>query len=409
MRPDVKPYEGDADGGMKAMTAIVKLAPGRHKRIKAGHPWVYSNEISRADLPDGLEPGALVTIVGDNGEAYGTAIYNPHSLLAARIVDRDGGGELDVEFLTGRLRRALDIRERLFDAPYYRLVHAEADGLPGLIIDRYGDAAAVQFNSAGMDRRRDAVLAALDEIIEVKTIVLRNDGAGRALEGLTREVTTVRGDGAATIWLRENGADFATSLESGQKTGWFFDQRDSRAFLARLAKGARVADVYAYGGGFGIQALCAGASSAILIDSSQRALDGAAESAQRNNVAQNCQFVKADAFKEMQRQPEGEYDIVIADPPAFVKSRKDLRAGCRAYRKMTRLAARLVAPGGILFVASCSHNVAPDLFGECVRKGLADARRSGRILRQAGASADHPIHPHLPESAYLKSLTLLLD
>ena len=391
------------------MTAIVKLAPGQHKRIKAGHPWVYSNEIARRHLPDGLEPGALVTIVGDNGEVYGTAIYNPHSLLAARLIDRAGDSELDAEFLTGRLRRALDLRERLFDAPYYRLVHAEADGLPGLIVDRYGDAAAVQLNSAGMDRRRDAVLAALDNIVELQTIVLRNDSAGRALEGLPREVTTIRGDGAATVWLRENGAWFAASLEAGQKTGWFFDQRDSRAFLAKLAKGARVADFYAYGGGFGIQAMCAGASSAVLIDRSQRALDQAAESARRNNVAEGCQLVKADAFEEMQRQAAQQYGIVVADPPAFVKSRKDLRAGCRAYRKMTRLAARLVAPGGILFVASCSYNVSLDLFGECVRKGLADARRPGRILRQAGAGADHPVHPHLPESAYLKSLTLLLD
>jgi 23S rRNA (cytosine1962-C5)-methyltransferase len=211
--------------------------------------------------------------------------------------------------------------------------------------------------------------------------------------------------------LRENGAWFAANLETGQKTGWFFDQRDSRAFLAKLAKGARVADFYAYGGGFGIQALCAGASSAALIDRSQRALDGAAESARRNGVAAGCEFVKADAFEEMQRQCDAarHYDIVVADPPAFVKSRKDIRAGSRAYRKMTRLAARLVAPGGILFVASCSHNVTPGLFGECVAKGLVDARRSGRILRQAGAGTDHPVHPHLPETAYLKSLTLLLD
>ena len=393
------------------MAPIVTLLPGRHKRLKSGHPWVYSNEIARRRLPDGLESGALVTITGDNGEVYGTAMYNPHALLAARIVDRRGDAVLDGEFLTGHLRRALALRERLFDTPYYRLVHAEADGLPGLIIDRYGDAAAVQFNSAGMDRRRDAVLAALDGVVALDTIVVRNDGAGRALEGLAREVSTFRGDGAASVWLREGGAWFVANLEAGQKTGWFFDQRDSRAFLARLAKGARVADFYAYGGGFAIQALCAGASSAVIIDRSQNALDCAAQSARRNDVAQICQFVKADAFSEMQRHCDEarQYDIVVADPPAFVKSRRDLRAGVRAYRKMTRLAARLVAPGGILFVASCSHNVTVEMFGECVRKGFADARRSGRILRQAGAGADHPIHPHLPESAYLKSLTLLLD
>jgi len=393
------------------MIPIVKLLPGRHKRMKAGHPWVYSNEVARRELPDGLEAGAVVSIVGDNGEVYGTAMYNPHSLLAARILDRRGDGVLDVEFLTERLHRALALRERLFDAPYYRLVHAEADGLPGLIVDRYGDAVSVQLNSAGMDRRRDTVLAALDAVIAPHTVVLRNDGAGRALEGLKSEVSTPRGDGAAPAWLREGGAWFAASLEAGQKTGWFYDQRDSRAFLARLAPDARVADFYSYGGGFGIQALCAGAKSAVLIDRSQSALDGAAESARRNDVADRCEVVKADAFAEMQRQCDAglRYDIVVADPPAFVKARKDLRAGSRAYQKMTRLAARLVAPGGILFVASCSHNMTVDLFGECVRKGLTDARRSGRILRHAGAGADHPVHPHLPESAYLKSLTLLLD
>jgi 23S rRNA (cytosine1962-C5)-methyltransferase len=299
----------------------------------------------------------------------------------------------------------------MFADPYYRLIHAEADGLPGLIIDRYGDAVVIQFNTAGMDRLTDTVIAALDRVLTVQTIILRNDSASRELEGLPKTVTTLRGDGDTPVIVRENGAEFTTLPAAGQKTGWFYDQRPNRAFIAAVARDARMIDIFCYGGGFAIQALRAGAASATLVDRSATALEDAAGSAARNGVENRCSFIKADAFEEMERQDAaGErYDIVVADPPAFVRTRKDIGGGSRAYQKMARLASRLVAPGGFLFVASCSHHMPQDLFREAIRKGLGDARRTGRILRDAGAGPDHPVHPHLPETAYLKSLTLALD
>jgi len=392
-----------------AMYPVIRLLPGRHKRVKTGHPWVFSNEIAKSEAV--FDTGSLVNVVGDNGENFGTAIYNPHTLLAGRIVDRRGDVALDTGFFEERLRTALQLRDRLFPEPYYRLIHAEADGLPGLIIDRYGDAAVIQFNTAGMDRLTDTVITALDRVLPAQNIILRNDSASRELEGLPKTVTTLRGDGDMLVLVRENGAEFTTQPAAGQKTGWFYDQRRNRAFIASVAGNARMIDVFCYGGGFAIQALRAGAESATLVDRSATALEDAAASAMRNGVGNRCSFVKADAFEEMERQDAaGErYGIVVADPPAFVRARKDIGAGSRAYQKMARLAARLVAPGGILFVASCSHHMTPDLFRESIRKGIGDARRTGRILRDAGAGPDHPVHPHLPETAYLKSLTLALD
>jgi 23S rRNA (cytosine1962-C5)-methyltransferase len=392
------------------MHPIVKLLPGRHKRLKSGHPWIFSNEVAKGDGAP-IDPGATVTIVGDNGETYGTALYNPHSLVAGRLIDRSADVELDTAFFSDRIARAVALRDRLFAEPYYRLIHAEADGLPGLIVDRYGDTVVIQCNVAGMDVRRDAILDALDRAVSPNRVILRNDSRGRVQEGLPLEVATLRGNDEEPVVLQENGATFAVHPAQGQKTGWFFDQRQNRAFVAALARGGRLIDFYSYGGGFSIQALKSGATEAVMVDRSASAMAVAADAASLNGVVEGCRFVKQDSFDEMERlSREGErFDVVVADPPAFVKSKKDARRGSRAYRKMTRLAARLVAPGGILFVASCSHNVAPDLFADLVKQGLGDAGRSGRILRSAGAGPDHPVHHALPETAYLKSLTLQLD
>lgn len=393
------------------MNPIVKLLPGRHKRLKSGHPWIFSNEVVRDDS-DPIEPGAAVTIVGDNGEIYGTALYNTHSLVIGRMIGTPPNLVPDINFFTERFTRALALRDRLFTDPYYRLIHAEADGLPGLIVDRYGDAVVVQCNIAGMDVRKEAILSALDLTVSPRTVILRNDSRSRVQEGLPLHVATLRGEGGGPVLLQENGATFAVNFTQGQKTGWFYDQRQNRKFVASLSNGCRLIDFYCYCGGFGVQALKAGAVEAVMVDRSAMALEAAAASAARSAVAGKCRFVKQDSFSEMERLSKaGErYDVVVADPPAFVKSKKDYRRGAsRAYRKMTRLAASLVAPEGILFVASCSHNVASDVFAELVKQGLSDAGRSGRILRSAGAGPDHPVHHALPETAYLKSLTLQLD
>ncbi len=358
-----------------------------------------------------LPPGGLVRLATASGEIVGVAGFNPHSLIAVRLIDRKPKTRVDTDFLAAKLRYCLAARDRLFDAPYYRLVHAEADGLPGLVVDRFGDALSVQLNSAMMDRLRVPLLAALDAVLSPRIVVLRNDSASRKLEGLEQGVEVVTGDASQPVEINEGGARFLADLVGGQKTGWYFDQRDNRRFVASLARDARVLDVYGHTGGFAIQAALAGAREVAAVDSSAPALALAERAARLNGCGEKCRFVKADAFNEMERLSKaGErFDLVIADPPAFIKSKKDLPAGIKRYRKMMRLAARLVAPGGHLFVASCSHNMTAELFEEQMRKTLSDANRSARIVRRSGAAADHPQHPWLPESAYLKTLTLQLD
>ena len=358
-----------------------------------------------------LPAGTVVRVLADDGRALGTALFNPHSLISARLVDREPEAVIDRAFLAARLARALALRERLIDVPHYRLVHAEADGLPGTVVDRFGDVAVVQINTAGMERLTDEFLAALDEVLEPRAVLLKNDGPSRQLEGLDSYVRPAKGSLDGPIEVLENGVRFLADPREGQKTGWFYDQRDNRAAVARLADGARVLDLYSYAGGFAVQAAMAGAAEVVAIDRSQPALDLATRAAELNGVSRRCRFRRGEAFDELQRLGDaGErFEIVIADPPAFIKSKKDLHQGARAYRKLARLAAALVAPGGFLFLASCSHHIDAAAFADEVRHGLAAANRSGRVLLSSGAAPDHPVHPFLPETAYLKGMLLQLD
>ena len=389
----------------------VMLLPGRHRRAESGHPWIYSNEVRMDAAAKALVPGALVTLRRADGSALGVGMFNPHSLLAVRLLGRDCGRAIGRRFLARRIGRALRLRERLFETPYYRLVHAEADGLPGLVVDRFAGVLAVQANAAGMARLEPLILDALDALLTPAAMVLRNDSPARALEGLSRETRMAKSTLTGPVLVHENGAVFGADLLGGQKTGWFFDQRDNRRFIAELSRDARVLDLYCFTGGFAIQAARARAAAVLGVDSSEPALDLAADAATRNGVAQICVFRRGDAFAETARLAAlGErFDLVIADPPAFAKSRKEVGAALRGYRKLTRLAASVTANRGTLFLASCSHSVGEPEFAEAVRRGLADAGRDGRILRTAGAAADHPVHPALPETAYLKTMTLALD
>jgi 23S rRNA (cytosine1962-C5)-methyltransferase len=410
MSPDaIAPRETAADD--PATRPSVTLLAGRHRRAEGGHPWIYSNEVHMDAAAKALAPGSLVTLRRAEGSPLGVAIFNPHTLLAARLLDRDAARPIGRRFLARRIGRALKLRERLFDMPFYRLVHAEADGLPGLIVDRFGAALVVQSNAAGMARLEPAVLEALGELLSPETIVLRNDSPARGLEGLASETRVATGTLDAPVEVHENGAVFRADLLAGQKTGWFLDQRGNRRFIAGLAQGARVLDLYCHTGGFAVQTARAGASAVLGIDRSEPALALATEAAELNGVGRTCSFRRGEAFAEAGGLAgNGErFDIVIADPPAFAKSRKDAPAALRGYRKLARLAASVTAGGGILFIASCSFHVVAADFAEAVRRGLADAGRAGRILRVAGADADHPIHPALPETAYLKTLTLALD
>lgn len=389
----------------------IHLQPGGDRRIARGYPWAYSNEVRMDGDAKALPAGQLVTLHRVDGKPLGVGTFNPHALIAVRLVDRDAGATVDRESIAARLRRALGLRERLFDRPFYRLVHAEADGLPGLVVDRYGPLSVVQVNTAGCERLIPEILAALDDVISPETVVLRNDSRARALEGLPSETRIVTGSVAEPIAVIEDGLQFLVDPVAGQKTGWFYDQHANRRFVARLATSGTVLDVYCHSGGFAIGAAAAGAADVLAVDSSEPALALAGASAQANGVAGTCTFQRAEAFATLESLgTDGRrFRLVVADPPAFVKSRKDLSSGLRGYRKMSRLAAALVEPEGFLFVASCSHNVTAPMFAEEVASGLQRAGRTGRILRAAGAGPDHPVHPMLPESAYLKTLTLQLD
>jgi 23S rRNA (cytosine1962-C5)-methyltransferase len=389
----------------------LSLLAGQDRRLRAGHPWVYSNELKMDAAAKAIEPGSPVKLTNVAGKELAVAQFNPHSLIAARILSRNQHATIDATFLERRIGRALRMRDRLYDAPYYRLVHAEADGLPGLVVDRFGGTLVVQANSAGMDQLRPALLEALERALEPERIVFKNDSPAREHEGLETGIEMVKGEAAERIELQENGLTFLADPMNGQKTGWYFDQRDNRAFAARLSKGERVLDLYSYGGGFGVTALAAGAKEALAIDRSDNALDLAREAAVRNGVDGRLTTTREEAFSALDglARDKQRFGVVVADPPSFVKSKRDLNAGLRGYRKLARASAGLVADEGYLVIASCSHHVPMDRFRDEVRKGLSDAGRGGRLLQQTGASPDHPSHPVLAESAYLKCLVYMLD
>ncbi|MDE0057072.1 MAG: class I SAM-dependent rRNA methyltransferase [Defluviicoccus sp.] len=389
----------------------IRLVPGRHKRMRAGHPWAFSNEIAMSREAKALPPGAVVRLEDSAGGPLGAAMFNPRPLISARILSRDPDAAVDRDFLAARLSRALALRERLYDTPYYRLAWSEADGLPGLVLDRYGDAAAAQINTAGMDRLAGALTEAIFEAIGLRSIVWRNDTAARGLEGLPSGTAQAGAPVDAPVEIAENGVRFLVDLGQGQKTGWFYDHRENRARVAALACDADVLDAYSYLGGFGLQAAAAGARSVLCLDRSEPALALGAEAARLNGLAGACAFQRGEVFATLEAfaRDGRSFDVVVCDPPAFVKSKKDLATGLKGYRKLIRLAAACLRPGGFLFAASCSHHVDASQFAEAVRGALRGIGRSGRVLHRGGAGPDHPVHPFLPESAYLKSALLQLD
>ncbi|MBL8642912.1 MAG: class I SAM-dependent rRNA methyltransferase [Rhodospirillaceae bacterium] len=389
----------------------VRLKPGAHKRLRTGHPWVYSNEVQMDAGAKTLPPGTVVTLEDAGGAPLATAHFNPKPLISARLLDARPDAVIDADWFASRLQAARDLRERLIGRPYYRWVHAEGDGLPGLIVDRIDDVAVVQPNTAGMDAALPAIATAIEGVMQARVIVMRGDSAFRALEGLGEVTRVVKGELSGPIAVKEATATFFADVLGGQKTGWFFDQRDNRAFVASLAKGKSVIDLYTHTGGFAVSCAVAGAKSAHGVDGSGLALELAQKAAAENKVGSVCAFTRADVFEFLAAatQRKEKFDIVVADPPAFVKSRKDLKPGLQGYRKLARQCAAITAPQGIFFIASCSHNAPLIEFTEAVSRGITDAGRTGRLLKTSGAGPDHPVHLQLPEGTYLKALTFALD
>ncbi len=390
---------------------VVRILPGHDKRLRGGGPWLYSNEVQMDRAAKSLERGSLVRLVSHDGKAMALAQFDPHSLICARVLTRNTEVVIDTRFFTRRVERALALRRRLFERPFYRLVHAEADGFPGLIADRYGEILVLQINTNGMQRLETQLLEAFDAVLAPQAIVLRNDSAIRSLEGLPEEVRVVKGTVPARVELEENEVTFLADPLQGQKTGWFYDQRPNRAFAARLAEDLRVLDLFSYAGGFGLTALARGAKEATFVDRAEGALALARASAERQGVVERCTFLKKEVFDACAElaAEKARFGLVIADPPAFVKSKKDLAVGLRAYRKLAREAAGLVAEGGFLAIASCSHQVSEEDFGREVFAGIRAAGRGARLLYRGYAGPDHPVHPALPEGAYLKFHAYALD
>jgi 23S rRNA (cytosine1962-C5)-methyltransferase len=390
------------------MHPVLTVSARGARRIAAGHPWVFLNEV-HGPLPD-VAPGGLVNLAFEGGGQGGTAMFNPRSQIVARRLDSNRNATIDTAWLQSRFARCLTMRQTWFPTPHYRLVHSEADGLPGLVVDRFGDAVTVQCNTAAMDRLAPEIAAALQNTLGVRTIVFRNDSPVRRLEGLDQHVR-VEGEAVTRLVLHEHGASFEVDLFDGQKTGWFYDQRANRMLVATVASAKSVADFYTYAGGFAVQAARAGASRVLAVDRSEHSLGLARQSAERNGVADRCEFVQADATEEMGRRASSgqRFDVVIADPPAFAKQKKDVAQAAAAYRRMARSAATLTAPGGWLFTASCSHHMPAELFWQEVSTGIHQAGRTARAVWSGGADVDHPVHPFLPESAYLKGILWALD
>ncbi len=390
---------------------VIRLRPKTDpRRIRRGFPWVYDNEIVVDRRTKALEPGSIATLEDADRQPLATVAVNPNSKIMGRVLDLDPEAEVGRDWLVARLRAALDLRDRLYDAPFYRLVHAEADGFPGTVIDRFGEACVIQPNSAWIDARFDELADVLSEVTGVTTIFKNAGGRARGLEGLDDTSLVARGALSGPVQVPMNGATYMADLEGGQKTGLFYDQRPNHAFVQRLARGTEVLDVFSHVGGFALAALVGGATRALAIDGSAPALALAGQGAEATGVADRFETRQADAFDALAALAEEgrTFGTVVCDPPAFAPSKNALDAGLRAYERVARLAAPLVEPGGTLTLCSCSHAVDLDPFRTACLRGIGRAGRKVQILRTGFAGPDHPLHPSLAESGYLKAMTFRL-
>lgn len=384
----------------------LRLKTNSDRRLKGGHLWVFSNEVNIEETPlTALQAGQEVVIESAQGKALGLATVSPNNLICARLHSRDTAHPLDKSLLVHRFKVALSLREKLFDKPFYRAVYGDSDLLPGLVVDRFGDHLVVQTSTPGMELAREAIVEALIQVFKPTGILFKNDNAARKLEGLESYVEVAHGDVPERVSLEENGVRFEAPVWHGQKTGWFYDHRMNRARLAPYVAGKRVLDLYSYIGGWGVQAAVFGASEVMCVDSSAPALDLVEHNAQLNGVAEKMAVVEGDVMDALRELKSGgeKFDVVIADPPAFIKKRKDVRNGEAAYRRLNEQAMRLLNKDGILVSASCSMHLAEDSLRDIL---LASSRHLDRhlvIAERGFQGADHPLHPAIPETGYIKA------
>jgi 23S rRNA (cytosine1962-C5)-methyltransferase len=384
----------------------LRLKPREERRLTAGHLWIFSNEVDTARTPlTDFAPGATCRVVSSHDRFLGYAYVNPHALICARIVGRHPEHPPGKSLIVHRLQVALALRERLYDRPYYRLVYGESDGLPGLVLDRFGDVVVGQAGTAGMEALKGEVVAAVQKVLDPRTFVWKNDGGARELEGLSSYVETAYGPPVDETIVEENDVRFVAPVGRGQKTGWFYDQAANRRALLKYVPGRRVLDVFSYLGAWGLAAAKAGATEVLCVDSSAPALELLERSAQ-SNALDRVRTERADAFDALAALRAGaeKFDVVVIDPPAFIKRRKDIPKGQAAYRKLNQLAMQVLARDGILVSCSCSHHLGQDDLLHAIQQSARHLDRFAQIVEIGGHAPDHPIHPAIPETRYLKAL-----
>lgn len=391
----------------------IKIKSGHEKRLLMGSPWVYSNEIENFSEVKTVPKGHLVEIIINGNQQYGLGYFNSNCLIAARILSRNINAKIDENFFIQKISAAKALRDRFFAEPFYRLIHSEADFLPGLIIDRFGDYFSCQISTFGMENLRQYLITALETIFPKSNIIFRNDTEVRKIEGLELYNRPIKGEGDfSEVEIIENGLKFSVDLMLGQKTGWFFDQRKNRQFIGEISKDLEVLDLFCYNGGFGLNALKNQAKSVTFVDSSPKAIERLNKNLALNNFSDKnfCLLNKKvlDLLEDNEFNQK-KFDLVILDPPALIKSKKDFFAGLKLYEKLIKLASVLVKKNGFLFVASCSHNLSNIDLINAANSAFRKAKRKAKIIRQFGADIDHPIHLALKENEYLKSLCFFLN
>ncbi|HYA88306.1 MAG TPA: class I SAM-dependent rRNA methyltransferase [Nitrospirota bacterium] len=384
----------------------IKLKQKEDRRIRRGHPWVFNNELER--IPVTLKPGELVDVQDFFGRFIGRGYINPHSLIAVRILTRKQE-EIDLAFFKDKISAAHDLRKDFGFGESYRAVFSEGDGLPGLIVDKYVDTLVVQSSTAGIDRLLDEVVAALKEEYSPSAIVLRNDTGSRALEGLSQEKRVIVGSLAGPVTIEESGIAYRVDVLDGQKTGFFFDQRENRLALKDCARGRRTLDCFCYLGAWSLTAAKFGASEVIGLDASEKAISQATDNAALNGLS--VKFKIADVFDELRLlEKKGErFGCIVLDPPAFVKSRSKVREALKGYKDINLRAMRLLEPGGSLVTCSCSHHIDQELFREMLIDAAYSAGREARILEMRSQARDHPMLLAAKETQYLKCAILKMD
>jgi 23S rRNA (cytosine1962-C5)-methyltransferase len=387
----------------------LKLKKNEDRRLRIGHLWVFSNEVDTRETPlNSFSPGQTVTVTSSSGEKLGNAYINPHALICARLFSHDVRQPLDCGLLQKKISNALQLRQSYFTKPYYRMVYGESDFIPGLIVDRFDNTLVVQTSTLGLDLLQSDIIATLDEVVNPEVIIVKNDLGSRKLESLESLVEVVKGNPENTLQVIENNTRFEFSALQGQKTGWFYDHRANRKSMQAWAQGKKVLDVFSYVGGWGIQAATAGATEIHCVESSGAACEFIEANARLNNVADAIKIIQQDAFDALAALLENrqKFDLIILDPPAFIKRKKDIKQGSAAYQRLNKLALKLLSNNGLLISASCSFHFPRNEHLKILRNAASKSKCHLQIVEENKYAPDHPVHPAIPETDYLTCFTL---